>query len=133
MPEPSWTCHVWLCLKLFEPVWISKRGMSVSGFAFSYRHLWFSLILSKICLPLQRRDTGDEWLVVVRGGRLQFFSLPIWVSLSLQGWALSVFLKFFNNKKWFVVFFIKLIWLGVGFLNRTGAKIGYKLYKNAKK
>ena len=24
------------------------------------------------------------------------------------------------------VFFIKLIWLGVGFLNRTGADIGYR-------
>ena len=29
--------------------------------------------------------------------------------------------------------FIKLIWLGVGFLNRTGAEIGYWLYKKMKK
>ena len=51
-----------------------------------------------------------------------------------QSWALSVFLKFFNNKKWFFAFFIKLIWLGVGFLNRTGAEIGYINFKeNAKK
>ena len=42
-----------------------------------------------------------------------------------QSWALSVFFNFFNDKKWFVTFFIKLIWLGVGFLNRTGAEIGY--------
>ena len=42
-----------------------------------------------------------------------------------QSWALSVFFNFFNNKKWFFAFFIKLIWLGVGFLNRTGAEIGY--------
>ena len=50
-----------------------------------------------------------------------------------QSWALSVFLNFFNNKKLFFAFFIKLIWLGVGFLNRTGAEIGYYLHKNAKK
>ena len=42
-----------------------------------------------------------------------------------QSWALSIFLNFFNNKKWFFAFVIKLIWLGVGFLNRTGAEIGY--------
>ena len=35
------------------------------------------------------------------------------------------FLNFFNNKKWFFAYFIKLIWLGVGFLNRTGAENGY--------
>ena len=49
-----------------------------------------------------------------------------------QSWALPVFLNFFNNKKWFFAFFIKLIWLGVGILNRTDAKIG-NLIKNAKK
>ena len=42
-----------------------------------------------------------------------------------QSWALEVFFNFFNNKKWFFPFFIKSIWLGVGFLNRTGAAIGY--------
>ena len=42
-----------------------------------------------------------------------------------QSWALQVFLYFFNNKKRFFEFVIKLIWLGVGFLNRTGAEIGY--------
>ena len=47
----------------------------------------------------------------------------------MQSWALEVFFNFFNNKKLFFAFFIKLIWLGVGFLNRTGAKIGYYLYK----
>ena len=40
----------------------------------------------------------------------------------VQSWALSVFLNFFNSKKLFVAFFIKLIWLGMGFLNRTGAE-----------
>ena len=39
--------------------------------------------------------------------------------------AFLVFLIIFNNKKWFLAFFIKLIWLGVGFLNRTGAEVGY--------
>ena len=42
---------------------------------------------------------------------------------SLAG--LSVFLNFFNNEKCFFAFNIKLIWLGVGFLNSTGAEIGY--------
>ena len=42
-----------------------------------------------------------------------------------QSWALSVFFHFFNNKKWFFAFFIKLIWLGVCFLNKTGAEIDY--------
>ena len=36
-----------------------------------------------------------------------------------QTWALLVFLNFFHKKKWFFAFF----WLGVGFLNRTGAEI----------
>ena len=50
--------------------------------------------------------------------------------------GLSVFFYFFNNKKWFFAFFYQvnyLIWLGVGFLNRTGAEIGYKLDKKWKK
>ena len=33
----------------------------------------------------------------------------------------------------FFAFFIKLLWLGVRFLNRTGAEIGYSLYKKCKK
>ena len=41
-----------------------------------------------------------------------------------ESWALPVFFNFFTNKKWFFPFFIKLIWLGVGFLNRTGTEIG---------
>ena len=43
----------------------------------------------------------------------------------MQSWALSVFLNFVNNKKGIFAFFIKLLGLGVGFLNRTGAEIGY--------
>ena len=43
----------------------------------------------------------------------------------VQSWALAVFFNFFYNKKWFVTFFVKLIWLGVVFLNRTGAEIVY--------
>ena len=49
-----------------------------------------------------------------------------------QSWVLSVFFNLFNNKKWSFAFFIKLIWLGVGFLNRTGAEIGYHLHKKQK-
>ena len=51
----------------------------------------------------------------------------------LQSWALPVFFNFFTNKKWFLVFFMKLIWLGVVFLSRNGAEIGYLLYKKCKK
>ena len=43
----------------------------------------------------------------------------------LQSWALSVFFNLFKNEKWFFAIFIKSIWLGVGFLNITGAEIGY--------
>ena len=43
----------------------------------------------------------------------------------IQSWALPVFFNFFNNKKLFFAFFIKLIRLGVGFLYRTVAEIGY--------
>ena len=42
-----------------------------------------------------------------------------------QSWALSVFFYFFTDKKLFFAFFIKLIWLEVGFLNMTGAEVGY--------
>ena len=41
-----------------------------------------------------------------------------------QSWALEVFFNFVTNKKWFFAFFIKLIWLEVGFLNMTGAEVG---------
>ena len=50
-----------------------------------------------------------------------------------RNWTLSVFFNVFNNKKSFFAFFIKLIWLGVGFLSRTGAETGHKLYKKCKK
>ena len=49
-----------------------------------------------------------------------------------QSWALPVFFNVFNNKKWFFAFFIKFIWLGVDFLNRTGAEINYELEKMQK-
>ena len=42
----------------------------------------------------------------------------------VASWALEVFLNLFTNKKLFFAFFIKLIWLGVGFLNRTGEETG---------
>ena len=44
---------------------------------------------------------------------------------NLQSWALLIFLNVFNNKKWFFASFIKYIWFWVGFLNGTGAEIGY--------
>ena len=43
----------------------------------------------------------------------------------MKWWALEVFFNFVNSKELFFAFFIKLNWLGVGFLNRTGAEIGY--------
>ena len=63
----------------------------------------------------QRKDRGKD-------GRRQ-----------VQSWALELFLHFFNNEKWFFAFSIKLICLGMGLLNRTGAKIGHWLYKRCKK
>ena len=51
--------------------------------------------------------------------------IPKYISEWVQGWALSVFFNFFNNNEIFFARFIKLIWLGVGFLNKTGADIGY--------
>ena len=50
-----------------------------------------------------------------------------------RGGHFRYFLVFSLIKNEFVPFFIKLIWLGVGFLNRTGAEIGYQLDKSAKK
>ena len=42
-----------------------------------------------------------------------------------QTWALSDFLIFSKIKNDCFAFFIKLIWLGVGFLNRIGEETGY--------
>ena len=53
------------------------------------------------------------------------------VAMTPQSWALSVFLNLFNNEKWFFAFFIKLILLGVGFLDWTSAEIGYSFDKKA--
>ena len=47
---------------------------------------------------------------------------PRWARREAQSWA--PFFNFFTDKKWFFALFIKLIWLGVGFLNSTGAEIG---------
>ena len=49
-------------------------------------------------------------------------------------WALSVFWNFFVSliKNDFLHFYIKLIWLGAGYLKRTGAEIGYLLFKICK-
>ena len=46
------------------------------------------------------------------------------ISELLRGFK-RYFWIFFNNKKWVFAFFIKLVWLGVGFFNRTGAEMGY--------
>ena len=62
----------------------------------------------------------------------KFFAVCDSGVLKKQSWALSVFLNGFNNKQRFVSFFIKLIRLGVGFLNRTGAEIGHQLDKECK-
>ena len=47
-----------------------------------------------------------------------------------QGWALSVFFNFFANKKNDFCIFYQVNW---GFLNKTGAEIGYLLDKKCKK
>ena len=59
---------------------------------------------------------------MVDTSKIKFF----WKAVNrFQSWALSVFFNIFNNKKLFLAFFIKVTWLGVGFLNRTGAEIVY--------
>ena len=73
--------------------------------------------LCKICTLSHIRSI--EWEIPVMGPVLIVYYE------SGQSWALAVFLIFFTNKKWFFAFFVKLIWLGVGFLNRAGAEIGY--------
>ena len=45
----------------------------------------------------------------------------------LQSWALAVFFYFSIIKMILFAFFIKLICLGVDFLNRNGAEIGYRV------
>ena len=45
----------------------------------------------------------------------------------LQSWELAVFLHFLMIKIKFFAFLIKLIWLGVDFLNRNGTEIGYRV------
>ena len=48
-------------------------------------------------------------------------------TLSRHSWALAVFFNVFNFKNYIFAFFIKLIWLGVDFLNRNDAEIGYRV------
>ena len=64
--------------------------------------------------------------------QLIVFKTQMFKTANAQSWALLVFLNFFNNKEWIFAIFIKLIWLGVGFLNRTGAETGYELHKKCK-
>ena len=70
-----------------------------------------------------RRQMVDVLIDDVAHSHLEF-------QREMQSWALSVFLNLFNNKKRFA-FFNMSIWLAVGFLNRTGAKIVINLIKNA--
>ena len=49
-------------------------------------------------------------------------SEPRWAEYEL---GTSGIFKYFHSLKMIFAFFIKLNWLGVGFLNRTGAEIGY--------
>ena len=72
-----------------------------------------------VCLLLHvdRISDLDRQLVLVAGNE---------PSQRLQSWALAVFLNVFNNKNDLFAFFMKLIWLGVGFLNRTVAEICYR-------
>ena len=69
-------------------------------------------------------------------GSAQFLAVPskLWhacqVKRQVQTWSL-VFLNFCINKKWFFAPFIKLIWLKVGILNRTGRLL--ILYKKCNK
>ena len=67
-----------------------------------------------------RTEIQDQAGIAERKGEGFFFVI------SLQSWGhFWYFIIFSIIKKWFSAFFIKLIWLGVSFLNRTGAEIGY--------
>ena len=55
---------------------------------------------------------------------LTHFKRPLEYKLRLISRA-GHFRYFFNNETLFFAFFTKSIWLGVGFLNRTGAEIDY--------
>ena len=86
---------------------------------------------------LQQGDSIGKKVCLIFAPHCYFVPQKAWKNFKLQkwkkqSWALEVFLNFFNNKKWSFAFFIKLIWLGVGFLNRTGAEIDYLLYKKCK-
>ena len=86
----------------------------------------FVNIISAICQHFFSTSSGDtEMLPGVTGGMGGHSAWLQVVNTFNQSWALLVFLIFFNNKIWFFAFFIKLIWFGVGFVNRTGAAIGY--------
>ena len=45
----------------------------------------------------------------------------------VQSWALAIFINFLNDKNYIFCIFYLLIWLGVDFLNRNGAVIGYRI------
>ena len=69
-----------------------------------------------VLLELPKVDGDDRWRQQQRGAmRLQFTELG----------TSGIFSFLFTNKTWFFAFFLKLIWPGVGFLNRIGAEIGF--------
>ena len=96
--------------------WLFARVKSWNPQAFTFRQ--------QIPPDPPRKNTGILELKE-KTKRPQFVSISLYTFLrpasssNKQSWALSVFFNFFNNKKkiyW--IFFIKLISLGVGFLNR---------------
>ena len=80
---------------------------------------------------LKNTGSAQLWISVI----VQNVDNPFWAeieisilsknSISQAELGTFGFFNFSNNKKWVFAFFIKLIWLGEGFLNRTGAEISY--------
>ena len=117
----SWSANSWGPTRMgwwpqFPPArnspghWVSlSGGQSVSRFSLVKNILFLNMIGWKQSLIRSERLNTicfQIWLVESRAGHLRYF------------WICSIS----NNKKLFFTFFIKLIWLGVGFFNRTGAR-----------
>ena len=88
------------------------------------------LFFSQLCASLSSFSRNCS-LINLHSYTVEIIIKHYWIAKVIQihrydqSWEILVFFNFLNNKNWFFCIFIKLIWLGVGFLNRTGAEIGY--------
>ena len=78
--------------------------------------------LQKVAVYVNLRASTEKQ--IWRGSSVQRFIAFHTVHCNTELGTFGIF-DSFNNKKWFFAFFIKLTRLGVGYLNKTGADIGY--------